>query len=85
MWLALCRIHVTSLINFALQALNRIGLRVVMDVVYNHLDSSGPCGISSVLDKVVTFENNIFINNYCSLNYIHWFSSNKVYNISWSC
>ncbi|VAI70930.1 unnamed protein product [Triticum turgidum subsp. durum] len=35
------------------QALNRIGLRVVMDVVYNHLDSSGPCGISSVLDKIV--------------------------------
>nr|BAA09167.1 starch debranching enzyme precursor [Oryza sativa] len=35
------------------QALNRIGLRVVMDVVYNHLDSSGPFGVSSVLDKIV--------------------------------
>ncbi|XP_062184340.1 pullulanase 1, chloroplastic [Phragmites australis] len=35
------------------QALNRLGLRVVMDVVYNHLYSSGPFGITSVLDKVV--------------------------------
>ncbi|KQJ81407.1 pullulanase 1, chloroplastic [Brachypodium distachyon] len=35
------------------QALNRLGLRVVMDVVYNHLNSSGPSGISSVLDKIV--------------------------------
>ncbi|KAL5214545.1 hypothetical protein ABZP36_003697 [Zizania latifolia] len=35
------------------QALNRIGLRVVMDVVYNHLNSSGPFGVSSVLDKIV--------------------------------
>uniref|UniRef100_A0ACD5V8C5 Uncharacterized protein n=1 Tax=Avena sativa TaxID=4498 RepID=A0ACD5V8C5_AVESA len=35
------------------QALNRIGLRVVMDVVYNHLNSSGPSGITSVLDKIV--------------------------------
>lgn len=41
--------------KFVLQALNRIGLRVVMDVVYNHLDSSGPFGVSSVLDKVITF------------------------------
>ncbi|KAK3143133.1 hypothetical protein QOZ80_4BG0358810 [Eleusine coracana subsp. coracana] len=35
------------------QALNRLGLRVVMDVVYNHLYSSGPLVITSVLDKVV--------------------------------
>ena len=53
MWLARCRIHITSLTNFGLQALNHIGLRVVMDVVYNHLNSSGPFGISSVLDKVI--------------------------------
>ncbi|CAO2034210.1 unnamed protein product [Urochloa humidicola] len=35
------------------QALNRLGLRVVMDVVYNHLYSSGPSAITSVLDKIV--------------------------------
>uniref|UniRef100_A0A0D9W274 Glycosyl hydrolase family 13 catalytic domain-containing protein n=1 Tax=Leersia perrieri TaxID=77586 RepID=A0A0D9W274_9ORYZ len=35
------------------QALNRIGLRVVMDVVYNHLNSSGPFDVFSVLDKIV--------------------------------
>lgn len=35
------------------QALNRLGLRVVMDVVYNHLYSSGPFAITSVLDKIV--------------------------------
>ncbi|CAL5035685.1 unnamed protein product [Urochloa decumbens] len=35
------------------QALNRLGLRVVMDVVYNHLYSSGPSSITSVLDKIV--------------------------------
>ncbi|KAL6653132.1 hypothetical protein ACP70R_012057 [Stipagrostis hirtigluma subsp. patula] len=35
------------------QALNRIGLRVVMDVVYNHLYASGPSSITSVLDKIV--------------------------------
>lgn len=34
------------------QALNRIGLRVVLDVVYNHLQGSGPFGENSVLDKV---------------------------------
>nr|CAB3502225.1 unnamed protein product [Digitaria exilis] len=39
--------------NFLLQALNRLGLRVVMDVVYNHLYSSGPSAITSVLDKIV--------------------------------
>jgi glycosidase len=42
------------MINFELQALNRLGLRVVMDVVYNHLYSSGPFAITSVLDKVVS-------------------------------
>ncbi|XP_074366296.1 pullulanase 1, chloroplastic isoform X2 [Apium graveolens] len=35
------------------QALNRIGLRVVLDVVYNHLQGSGPFGENSVLDKIV--------------------------------
>ncbi|KAJ0967236.1 hypothetical protein J5N97_024153 [Dioscorea zingiberensis] len=36
-----------------IQALNRIGLRVVLDVVYNHLHGSGPNDETSVLDKVV--------------------------------
>ncbi|CAA0829226.1 Pullulanase 1- chloroplastic [Striga hermonthica] len=35
------------------QALNRIGLRVVLDVVYNHLHASGPYDEYSVLDKIV--------------------------------
>ncbi|XP_073139703.1 pullulanase 1, chloroplastic isoform X2 [Henckelia pumila] len=35
------------------QALNRIGLRVVLDVVYNHLYASGPYDKDSVLDKIV--------------------------------
>ncbi|KAL0349392.1 UNVERIFIED_CONTAM: Pullulanase 1, chloroplastic [Sesamum angustifolium] len=35
------------------QALNRIGLRVVLDVVYNHLHASGPHDDYSVLDKIV--------------------------------
>ncbi|XP_073018670.1 pullulanase 1, chloroplastic isoform X2 [Primulina eburnea] len=35
------------------QALNRIGLRVVLDVVYNHLYASGPHDKDSVLDKIV--------------------------------
>lgn len=35
------------------QALNRIGLRVVLDVVYNHLHGSGPIDDNSVLDKIV--------------------------------
>ncbi|XP_058080024.1 pullulanase 1, chloroplastic isoform X3 [Magnolia sinica] len=35
------------------QALNRIGLRVVLDVVYNHVHGSGPLDSNSVLDKVV--------------------------------
>jgi len=41
------------MINCKLQALNKIGLRVVMDVVYNHLHASGPFDENSVLDKVV--------------------------------
>ncbi|KAL2899945.1 Pullulanase 1 chloroplastic [Bienertia sinuspersici] len=35
------------------QALNRIGLCVVLDVVYNHLNSNGPSDVNSVLDKIV--------------------------------
>jgi pullulanase-type alpha-1,6-glucosidase len=35
------------------QAINRIGLRVVLDVVYNHLHASGPFDENSVLDKIV--------------------------------
>ncbi|KAJ1270053.1 hypothetical protein BS78_06G025000 [Paspalum vaginatum] len=35
------------------QALNCLGLRVIMDVVYNHLYSSGPFSTTSVLDKIV--------------------------------
>ncbi|KAL9275122.1 Pullulanase 1, chloroplastic-like protein, partial [Drosera capensis] len=34
------------------QALNRIGLRVAMDVAYNHVHGSGPSDEFSVLDKV---------------------------------
>lgn len=39
--------------EFPFQALNRIGLRVVLDVVYNHLDASG-LDKNSVLDKVIS-------------------------------
>ncbi|KAH6784145.1 limit dextrinase [Perilla frutescens var. hirtella] len=35
------------------QALNRIGVRVVLDVVYNHLQANGPYDENSVLDKIV--------------------------------
>lgn len=41
------------------QALNRIGLRVVLDVVYNHIHGSGPSGIHSCLDKVITFSGHL--------------------------
>lgn len=40
----------------AFQAVNRIGLRVVLDVVYNHLAASGPLDENSVLDKVIDFK-----------------------------
>ena len=33
-------------------AINKLGLRVVVDVVYNHLFSSGPRDSKSVYDKV---------------------------------
>ncbi|KAI0513966.1 hypothetical protein KFK09_009998 [Dendrobium nobile] len=36
-----------------IQALNHIGLRVVLDVVYNHVHASGPLDETSILDKVV--------------------------------
>ncbi|PSS35252.1 Pullulanase [Actinidia chinensis var. chinensis] len=35
------------------QALNCVGFRVVLDVVYNHLHGSGPFDENSVLDKIV--------------------------------
>ncbi|XP_057798859.1 pullulanase 1, chloroplastic isoform X2 [Salvia miltiorrhiza] len=35
------------------QALNLIGVRVVLDVVYNHLHANGPYDENSVLDKIV--------------------------------
>lgn len=35
----------------AVAALHRLGLRVVVDVVYNHVYSSGPTSAHSVLDK----------------------------------
>jgi pullulanase/glycogen debranching enzyme len=37
----------------SLQALNRIDLRIVLDVVYNHVHGSGPFDENSVLDKVM--------------------------------
>lgn len=36
-----------------IQALNRTGLRIVLDTVYNHLQGSGPFDDHSVLDKIV--------------------------------
>ncbi|KAK4799461.1 hypothetical protein SAY86_024826 [Trapa natans] len=35
------------------KSLNQVGLRVVLDVVYNHLHGSGPHDVNSVLDKIV--------------------------------
>ncbi|KAJ7525125.1 hypothetical protein O6H91_17G037200 [Diphasiastrum complanatum] len=63
------------------QALNRLGLRVVLDVVYNHLHSSGPLSRYSVLDKVVPgyylrrnkdglIENSTCMNNTASEHYM---------------
>lgn len=37
------------------QALNHLGLCVVLDVVYNHLHGNGPFDDNSVLDKVRNF------------------------------
>lgn len=42
-------------INLFIQALNHIGLRLVLDVVYNHLHASGPFDEDSVLDKVISW------------------------------
>jgi len=52
------------------QALNRIGLRVVLDVVYNHLYSSGAFGVNSVLDKV------------CPRSFLLWCSLLDLYQLS---
>lgn len=63
------------------QALNSIGLRVIMDVVYNHLHASGPNDKDSVLDKVVPgyylrrnidglVENSTCVNNTASEHYM---------------
>ncbi|KDP30498.1 hypothetical protein JCGZ_16177 [Jatropha curcas] len=63
------------------QALNRIGLRVVLDVVYNHLHGNGPFDGNSVLDKVVPgyylrrnndgfIENSTCVNNTASEHYM---------------
>ncbi|KAF5729467.1 hypothetical protein HS088_TW21G01633 [Tripterygium wilfordii] len=45
--------HRTFEFRKMVQALNRLGLRVVLDVVYNHLHGSGPFDENSVLDKIV--------------------------------
>lgn len=63
------------------QSLNGLGLRVVLDVVYNHLHGSGPTGVHSVLDKVVpgyylrrnkdgVVENSTCMNNTASEHYM---------------
>ncbi|XP_044462126.1 pullulanase 1, chloroplastic isoform X2 [Mangifera indica] len=63
------------------QALNQIGLRVVLDVVYNHLHGSGPLDENSVLDKIVPgyylrmntdgfIENSTCVNNTASEHYM---------------
>ncbi|KFK24885.1 hypothetical protein AALP_AA8G037300 [Arabis alpina] len=63
------------------QALNRIGLNVVLDVVYNHLHASGPHDKDSVLDKIVPgyylrrnndgfVENSTCVNNTASEQYM---------------
>eukprot|EP00873_Tetraselmis_striata_P011701 jgi/Tetstr1/431965/TSEL_021442.t1 len=62
-------------------AINRLGLRVVLDVVYNHLLSSGPHGDKSIYDKIVpgyyirrsedgAIENSTCCNNTASENYM---------------
>ncbi|XP_014513519.1 pullulanase 1, chloroplastic isoform X1 [Vigna radiata var. radiata] len=63
------------------KALNHIGLRVVLDVVYNHLQGSGPFDQHSVLDKIVPgyylrrnrdgfIENSTCINNTASEHFM---------------
>ncbi|KAH9326336.1 hypothetical protein KI387_006514, partial [Taxus chinensis] len=63
------------------QALNHIGLRVILDTVYNHLHASGPNDKGSVLDKVVPgyylrrnadglVENSACMNNTASEHYM---------------
>ncbi|QCE07791.1 pullulanase [Vigna unguiculata] len=63
------------------KALNHIGLRVVLDVVYNHLQGSGPSDEHSVLDKIVPgyylrrnrdgfIENSTCINNTASEHFM---------------
>ncbi|XVF23499.1 hypothetical protein REPUB_Repub13aG0044000 [Reevesia pubescens] len=64
-----------------IQALNHIGLRIVLDVVYNHLHASGPFDKDSVLDKIVPgyylrrnmdgfIENSTCVNNTASEHYM---------------
>lgn len=64
-----------------IQALNHLGLRVVLDVVYNHLHGNGPHDRYSVLDKVVPgyylrrntngeIENSTCVNNTASEHYM---------------
>ncbi|CAN6998922.1 unnamed protein product, partial [Brassica rapa subsp. trilocularis] len=63
------------------QALNFIGLNVVLDVVYNHLHANGPHDKDSVLDKIVPgydlrrnndgfIENSTCVNNTASEHYM---------------
>ncbi|CAH2074179.1 unnamed protein product [Thlaspi arvense] len=63
------------------QALNRTGLNVVLDVVYNHLHANGPHDKDSVLDKIVPgyylrrnndgfIENSTCVNNTASEHYM---------------
>ncbi|PPR88312.1 hypothetical protein GOBAR_AA32388 [Gossypium barbadense] len=64
-----------------IQALTHIGLRVVLDVVYNHLHANGPFDKDSVLDKIVPgyylrrntdgfIENSTCVNNTASEHYM---------------
>ncbi|KAJ4829835.1 Pullulanase 1, chloroplastic [Turnera subulata] len=73
--------HRTVEFRKMVQALNQIGLRVVMDVVYNHLHGSGPFDDNSVLDKIVPgyylrrnidgfIENSTCVNNTASEHYM---------------
>ncbi|BFI23877.1 pullulanase [Marchantia polymorpha subsp. ruderalis] len=63
------------------QAINHLGLRVVLDVVYNHLHGNGPTGIHTVHDKIVpgyylrrnkdgNVENSTCMNNTASEHYM---------------